>query len=194
MLRTKLQLAAFKVKTNQINTPFSRLRYRQTPPALPPLPHLPYIKSDEGKIWGSRSVFGDDDGVGEEPRSCCFNSLPSSAIIPAAHPVQSSLLPKLNPERELEEHNCSYSPASSDSKEFDTPRATRIAPATINQSTPPKTPMRFNSPSSGEVGRADDDAYAWQSNEDVPSSVAKGEAANGLLDLIRAAAESGRDS
>ena len=60
--------------------------------------------------------------------------------------------------------------------------ADSLTPKPKTYTQPRRTPVQpGNTPESGADGR--------QANEDVTSSVMKGEAANGLLELIRAAAE-----
>jgi hypothetical protein len=164
-LRTRLQLAAYKVKTNQAKTPFLWVR---TPEAIREH-RVPAIKYEEDVISAASSRATDE----ERPSVRNLNSLPIPRMLPTPYSARYTVPPR-------EEVPTSPSP-SPRSDEFE--GSTPINPAQLS-----KTPVQLSSPCESEAGGRS--SQRRQSHGDVTSSVVKTEAANRLLELIRAAAES----
>lgn len=170
-LRTRLQLAAYKIKTNQAKTPFLWLR---SAGALREQLKAPPIKYEEDVVWAARTQATDQ----EKPVVRNLNSLPMPRIVPTAYSARYIVPPK----KEVS----SSPPLSTDSEELCTSRAETLTPKNYAQLR--RTPVQLGSPRESEADGTS--LLGRQSHGDVPSSVVKTEAANGLLELIRAAAES----
>ena len=170
-MRIRLQLAAYKVRTDQTGTPFFWLR---GPRSSPERLRLPLIKGEEGVISAARSR-----ATNQEKRVVRnLNSLPIPTIIPTAYSARYMI-----PGRE---GFPSSPPVSTNSEELATSDVETLT--SKDDTRAQRTKVQLSSLTASEA-----DGVALQrisSSRDVTSSVVKTEAANGLLDLIRAAAES----
>ncbi len=171
LLRIRLQLAAYKVRTDQTRTPFFWLRGPRSPPECL---GLPVIKGEEGVISAARSRATDQ----EKRVVRTLNSLPMPTIIPTAYSAR-YMVPGRG-------GVSSSPPVSTSSEELATSGVETLTPRDYTRAQ--RTPVQLSSLTASGI-----DGVALQrmdSSRDVTNSVGKTEAANGLLDLIRAAAES----
>lgn len=204
MLRTRLQLAMHKVQTNQTSKPFSRLDKPTTtspelslPPrvftanVLPPQPDSTSIRnSPESQIAANRArAFHGAYQIKPVQRLSAF---PMPKIVPTAYSARyMSQAPK-------QQRHIPSSPPVSCERNVDiqtlTNRKTRGTPSphksTCSKVRLPKTPMQQLSSPPGSI--AGDTTTTGRrinrtSRSALTSSVVKGEAANGLLELMRAA-------
>lgn len=179
-LRTRLQLALYKVQTNQISRPFSRLEKPRAPsPELPPQPPSLNRRSPEGIIAAARAR-----AAGQiKPAVRNLNSLPIPIIVPTAYSASYM--------EEEETRLLSSPPPSSGSGE-----AVRLKDGggsgtrtpTKERGLVPKTPMQLSSPPGSDAERSPMKDGHRPLFGGLTSSVVKGEAANGLLELMRATA------
>lgn len=171
MLRIRLQLAAYKVKTNQTKTPFFWLH---GPQSSPERRRMPLIKREEGVISAAKRQATDQ----LESAVRKLNSLPLPTIVPTAYSAR-----YMAPARE---DTPSSPPASTSSEELGISGANTITPRDYPRAR--RSPTQLSSPTASQ---ADSVALPRMSSSgDATSGVVKTEAANGLLDLIRAAAVS----
>ena len=180
-LRTRLQLALYKVQTNQISKPFSRLQKpRSSSPELPPRPpSLKRAVNPEGVIAAARARATKQ----RKPAVKRLSEMAVPRILPTAYSAR--YMPLGDQERDGAVP--SWPPDESANLEqeeagISTPR---------KQGVYPETPMQLSSPprsESGELNVKDGQRYRILG---LTSSVVKGEAANGLLELMRAAAAGG---
>jgi hypothetical protein len=211
LLRTRLQLAMHKVQTNQTSKPFSRLDKPTTtspelslPPrlftanALPPQRDSTGIRnSSESQIAANRArAFR---GAYQTKPVQRLSTLPLPKIVPTAYSARYMTQPQ---SRKRDSHASiidlpSSPPASRGSKAGEKVlkiRKTRGTPSprkiTRMDARLPETPMHhlISPPGSNDgdmsrTGRKVDGT----SRQALTSSVVKGEAANGLLELMRAA-------
>lgn len=171
MLRIRLQLAAYKVKTNQTKTPFFWLH---GPRPSPERQRMPLIKREEGVISAARR-----QAIGQLKSAVRnLNSLPLPTIVPTAYSAR-----YMAPARE---GIPSSPPASTSSEDLSISGANTLTPGDYPRAR--RSPMQLSSPTPSQADSAA--LERMSSNGDVTSGVVKTEAANGLLDLIRAAAVS----
>jgi Whi5 like len=209
MLRTRLQLAMHKVQTNQTSKPFSRLdKPTTTSPSLPPrlftanaLPpqrdSTGIRNSPESQIAANRArAFRGAYQANPVQR---LSALPMPKIVPTAYSARYMTQPQ---SRKRDSHASvidlpSSPPASRGSKAGDMVlkiRKTRGTPSphkmTGMNPRLPETPMhQLSSPpgsNDGSESRTGREVLG-ASRLALTSSVVKGEAANGLLELMRAA-------
>jgi hypothetical protein len=211
MLRTRLQLAMHKVQTNQTSKPFSRLDKPTTtslelslPPrlftanALPPQRDSTGIRnSPESHIAANRArAFR---GAYQTKPVQRLSALPLPKIVPTAYSTRYMTQPR---SRKRDSHASvidlpSSPPASRGSKAGEkvlkirkirgTPSPHKI---TRMNARLPETPLhQLSSPpgsNDGDMSRTGRKVHGT-SRQALTSSVVKGEAANGLLELMRAA-------
>jgi hypothetical protein len=148
-------MAYYRVRTNQIYTPFSQLR--RIPVSPPPTPLLSAIKSEEGSNGAAKS----EDREQQKPVVRNLNnSLPMPSFIPTRYPAQYPVVWKEEDRKGV----------------FSSPPASTVADSEIL-----------------DISAGTRDTASRQSDGDLASSVVQGEAANGLLELMRAATESSHD-
>jgi hypothetical protein len=184
-LRTRLQLAYYKVQTNQISKPFSRLEQpRPSSPDLPPQPSSLSRTSPEGIVAAARARATQQ----RKPAVRNLNSMPIPTILPTAYSARR--MPVDEEKRLPQSSTISSSTPGGSHKEVEA--AERSKTPVLSQedrTTFPKTPMQLSSPPRSDV---DDLTLKHGPSKKVvnglTSSVVKGEAANGLLELMRAAA------
>ncbi|KAJ9608684.1 hypothetical protein H2200_006455 [Cladophialophora chaetospira] len=184
-LRTRLQLAFYKIQTHQITSPFARLQKPRSPsPCLPaasssprssstvrpddPVQHV--VMSPESRVALARARATS----GPRPSVRSLSALPTPQIAPTtfsarwndeigthqrSHPTERSNIPSSPP----------LSPADDTILDAHTLRPP--------QGADPHTPLQLSSPIARRPARAGP----------LTSSVVKGEAANSLLELVRGA-------
>jgi hypothetical protein len=185
-LRTRLQLAFYKVQTNQVSKPFSRLEQpRLSSPELPPQPPSLRRTSPEGIIAAARARATQL----KKPAVRSLNGLPIPTIVPTAYSARYMHVEKEGPPPQ------SSAPSSNDTIKGSNEGARcleRSRTPTLTQEDQamfPKTPMQLGSPPKSDVcGPTLKPAEGSNLVGGLTSSVVKGEAANGLLELMRAAA------
>ncbi|ERF73587.1 hypothetical protein EPUS_07521 [Endocarpon pusillum Z07020] len=171
ILRTRLQLAAYKVKTNQTKTPFFWLH---GPQSSPERLRMPLIKREEGVISAARR-----QATGQSKSAVRhLNSLPMPTIVPTAYSARYMV-----PARE---GIPSSPPTSTSSEDLGISSANTLTPTDCPRAR--RSPIQLSSPTPSQADSAA--LQRMSSSGDVTSGVVKTEAANGLLDLIRAAAVS----
>jgi len=178
-LRTRLQLAIYKVQTNQVGKPFSRLeKPRSTSPELPAQPPSLGRATPEGIIAAAKAR-----ATGQrKPAVRNLTALPIPTIVPTAYSARYM--------GKLEVQSISSPPPSDGSAEA-------VEPISLERSgtpTPrkeearyPETPLQLGSPPDN-VAQGATAKYSERRKffGGLTSSVVKGEAANGLLELMRA--------
>ena len=184
-LRTRLQLAMYKVKTNQTKTPFSRLKRPRTPsPDLPDLPQMQPRPFLESIIGDARARAANQ----KKPPVRSLSSLPVPAMVPMTFAERYNL-------RE-EDYQPPSTPTTTmgvvkkeETEDWDSAE-TKCAgkqPTTIIEGEEPSTPPQLSSPPGSEY---EDGPFKRSGihlrGGGLTSSVVKGEAANGLLELRRA--------
>jgi Whi5 like len=180
-LRTRLQLAAYKVKTEQTKTPFRWLHRPGASSERRPMRPVPRIKTEEDVIQNARTQATDQ----KKPTVRNLDSLPMPTIAPTAYSA-----------RYMGDHPeavPSSSPISTGSGGVESSCTLQTETLTPKNHVQRRTyPVQLSSPPGSEGDeRANGEAmHRWRSEDDVRSSVVIGKAANGLLELIRAAAGS----
>jgi hypothetical protein len=181
----RLQLAFYKVQTNQISKPFSRLEQpRPSSPELPPQPSSLSRTSPEGIVAAARARATQQ----RKPPVRDLNSMPIPTIMPTAYSAR--YMPMDEEKGPPQSSTISSSTPGGSNKGTKAVEWSRTP--TLSQedrTTFPKTPMQLSIPPRGDV----DDLTLKHSPSKklvngLTSSVVKGEAANGLLELMRAAA------
>jgi hypothetical protein len=183
-LRTRLQLALYKVQTNQVSKPFSRLEQpRSLSPELPPQPPSLGRTSPEGIVAAARARATQQ----KKPAVRNLNSLPMPTIVPTAYsarymPIVEEDAP---PPTSAPSSNAAATGWSEGARSFERSRAPKLSQE--ERAVFPKTPMQLSSPSRSD-GLGLKHGQGKKLVGGLTSSVVKGEAANGLLELMRAAA------
>jgi hypothetical protein len=138
------------------------------------------VEEEESADTAARSEVADPKKRAAEE----LNSLPMRTVLPAAYSAPHTAVPK--------EEVASSPPPSTCSEDTDTSRMPPPETPTSEKSNQPRTPIPLSSPPGGQIGERKGDAalQGKQWDRDLTSSALKGEAAKGLLELIRAAAES----
>lgn len=201
-LRTRLQLALFKVQTNQTSKPFSRLNQpRSHSPQLPPQPlsssplsspperHAHFAPmSPESKIAIARARAT----MQPKPHVQPPDGLSHPSILPTAFSAR----------RADDEPQIPSSPPLTNGADVGAPSIVRVGTPTppsklgVNKQTTqgiPRTPMQLSSPPRSPeklstVGKLKQGQGKYGG---LTSSMVKGEAANGLLELMRGASAKG---
>ncbi|KIX06469.1 uncharacterized protein Z518_04445 [Rhinocladiella mackenziei CBS 650.93] len=200
-LRTRLQLAIFKINTNQISRPFARLqvpRARSSSPELPVLSSSP-LKSSSTPRGGSvqRATTILEPKVARararatmDPKSriAPLSSLPVPKIAPTTFSARRNDDLDANQESQSSQVEPAYIPSSP--PEPQAPTAAFYMDTTGNRrEAEPRTPIQPSSLIGGDHG--DDDSQKVGSQQSrirhggLTSSVVKGEAASSLLELVR---------
>ncbi|KIW35614.1 uncharacterized protein PV07_02300 [Cladophialophora immunda] len=189
-LRTRLQLALYKIQTNQITKPFARLQVPRTtspPPQLPPPSSSPHSSStvrqssvpemsaaQEARVAIARARAT----MGPRPTVKNLSSLPTPEIVPTAFSA------RWNHEVHAQPSNIPSSPPLSQAD--CTPEASGGA---NHHDSKPSTPLQLSSPAPSQCGEdVEGDADTRRDHlriAGLTSSVIKGEAANSLLELVR---------
>ena len=182
-LRTRLQLALFKVRTNQINKPFSRLEQpRSSSPELPQQPSSLRRTSPEGIVAAARSRATQQ----KKPVVRNLNALPIPTIVPTAYSARYMHVQEEEVGQPLPDGTGND---WSEGGRRSVARSRRQASSQEYQTTLPKTPMQLSSrPRNAVDGSVVKHGQHEKLVAGLTSSVVKGEAANGLLELMRAAA------
>jgi hypothetical protein len=185
-LRTRLQLALYKVQTNQVSKPFSRLEQpRPSSPELPPQPPSLRRISPEGIVAAARARATQQ----KKPAIRNLNSLPIPTILPTAYSARYMAMEEEEapPPSSGPSLNLTVKGLGEGDRRFKrskTPTLGQEALATF-----PKTPTLLSSPPRSDVdGPVATHGQGKKLIGGLTSSVVKGEAANGLLELMRAAA------
>lgn len=175
LLRARLQLAMYKIQTNQIDRSLTQLihRSRDRSPSLPPN----RLASPESRIATARSVATGQD----KPHIANLNALAVPALVPTEYSARLM-------ESNEDEQDVPSSPPSSEEEDASTPRPKQSL--ALSQSfCGLETPMTPNARSMGpgEGHKEETQTLGRQSSHagNLTSSVIKGEAANGLLELMK---------
>ena len=182
ILRTRLQLALYKVQSNQISKPFSRLQWRRSSsPELPPQPSSLQRASPEGIVAAARARATQQ----KKPAVRNLSAMSIPTILPTTYSARYMDVPE----------DQGWPPKPEGTAENSHEEGRRLGGSrtpTLRQEDPmtfPETPMQLSSPRKSSLG-----GPATRRGEGskvvggLTSSVVKGEAANGLLELMRAAA------
>lgn len=201
-LRTRLQLAIYKIQSNQISIPFARL---QTPKKQSPSPEVPLISSSPRSSSTIRASSVHQTPLTPEARVALARAKATMEAKPSVRPLSSIPVPTILP--------TAYSARWTDESANDRPSHDLVQPMTIPSSPPltqtddngllppsqdlgPKTPLHvphgveyLDSPSDLDTcpntGQKDSVQNHLLRHGGLTSSVVKGEAANGLLELMR---------
>ena len=209
VLRTRLQLAMHKVETNQTSKPFSRLD--KPKPISPELSLPPRLFSanilPSNRLPSDNAVRNSPESQIAANRARAFrgayqttpvqklNSLPMPRIVPTAYSAKYMTQPppgERNSRRTFTEIPSSPPPSHGSSDSIGILRVSK------NRSTPsprkgagakrlPKTPMHQLTSPPGSDDRNTTRRMQGRGSAALTSSMVKGEAANGLLELMRAA-------
>ncbi|KIV80016.1 hypothetical protein PV11_07550 [Exophiala sideris] len=191
-LRTRLQLAFFKVETNQISKPFARL---QVPKARSSSPDLARSSSSSSTLR-PRSVHQQANTMSPETRVAIARARATMGPKPTVRPLSSLPVPNIAPTafsarwNDVQQSQDSqgipaYMPSSpplsnAGDVEIDEPINRIILE--------PRTPVQHSSPGGAQLGRSrvqTEVQYGRFRPGGLTSSVIKGEAANSLLQLVR---------
>ncbi|EXJ65676.1 uncharacterized protein A1O5_11203 [Cladophialophora psammophila CBS 110553] len=200
-LRTRLQLALYKIQTNQITRPFARL---QVPKVTSPPPQLTGSSSSPRSSSTVRPSPGPENSAAQETRVAMararatmgprpaiklLSSLPMPEIVPTAFSARWNH--KLEPQQgsqSSEVHPLPNIPSSPPLLRADY-SAEHLTVGATHQDTEPSTPLQLSSPAPsghGDDVEADTDLRRKSlQGVGLTSSVIKGEAANSLLELVR---------
>ena len=205
-LRTRLQLALYKIQTNQTTAPFARL---QVPKPRSPSPE-PHISSSSPKSSSTlRPNSVQDDSISLEARVAAARARATSGLIPTVRPLSALPMPQLAPTAFSARWNNEFSVQESQSSQTEptnipsSPPLSQVSEVIANSNlrpnastVEPRTPLQLSDPiaSQGEEVEEEEEVDS-QSNKFRPhaltSSVVKGEAANSLLELVKGARSGG---
>ena len=202
-LRTRLQLALFKVQTNQTSKPFSRLIQPRTrspelslqmsssPISSPPQRHAHFTPiSPESKIAIARARAT----MQAKPRVRPLDTLGHPTIMPTDYSAREG----------RDEPQIPSSPPPTNGADINVPALARAGTPTPPSKTKgwkhtvmPRTPMQLSSPPGSPEMKLNTTTAKLRKSQGkyggLTSSVVKGEAANGLLELMRGAAANGQE-
>ena len=204
-LRVRLQLAHYKVKTDQTRTPFSHLK---SPVRCIPSPELPIVRfAETGPYQCPANDEVREDYVAHRRAGVTaqvkldirpLNTIPVPRILPTAYSARYMTEAPLATTQHIPPSPPASNGNNSDPRHHNsrgdtpTPKAHRISHAHPM----PKTPAQLSSPPTSD-GESEDGVpvSSWPTfktpattpGRTLTSSVVKGEAANGLLQLMRAA-------
>jgi len=165
----------YKVQTEQIEIPFSKLKSPEASPSLPP---LPLSRPTEGLDSAPTQTLA------KEASNAPLNLLPAPKLVPTTYSARYMVDPNL-PEPTLP----SSPPLSTgvDHNGEDAERACSPTPTpTQTQPKTPSTPTQLSSPPETEGDEIRQSGpIGGKGMMSLTSSVVKGEAANGLLELMK---------
>ncbi|OCT44199.1 hypothetical protein CLCR_00639 [Cladophialophora carrionii] len=199
-LRTRLQLAFYKIQTNQITTPLARL---QVPKARSSSPRLPAMSSSPRSSSTVRPDCSETTAISPESRVALARARATSGPRPAVRALSTLPIPKIAPTafsaRWNDEDSTLAESKSTETDREELPSSPPLRPADDGlrdaAAGEPRTPEHSSSSVICDPERDVDENEMIQGNKLRPraltSSVVKGEAANSLLELVRAA-RSGR--
>jgi len=205
-LRTRLQLALYKVQTNQASKPFARLQVpkaRSSSPELPPpSSSTPRRTSSTTRISLSHTIPSPESQIAlarakatmqEKPAIQSLGGLSVPTIVPTSFSSRwnEGLVEEEGP-KALQADQIPSSPPLSRGHETLHVRQSLEAKRRPGPEMP-RTPIQLSSPPGSDDGGAEDGR--WKSRDltygGLTSSVVKGEAASGLLELMRGARQDG---
>ena len=169
MLRIRLKLAMYKVKTNQIHVPISELQI------LPREPAKSLLKPDVPATLSAPKALS------LQPTLSKPKLLPAPVLIPTAYsarPVTEPYMPSSPPCSAPNSDEDSPDSIDSEEEDFTTPIASRDNRALL------QPPVQLSSPPSSEK-RVANTSRIYDAEGKLTSSVVKGRAANGLLELMQ---------
>ncbi|OAL29193.1 hypothetical protein AYO20_09246 [Fonsecaea nubica] len=195
-LRTRLQLALYKIQTNQITKPFSRL---QVPRITSPPPRLSKPSSSSPQSSSTvRQTPAPESSVDQEARVAVARACATMGPKPAVKQLSSLPMPEIVPtafsarwNREVDPHQESQSSLIQPSQVPSSPPLSQTdhtpEPSVIEANLDAKqiTPLQLSSPAPSPRGEDDDGRCNPLPVAGLASSVIQGEAANSLLDLVR---------
>ncbi|KAH0841290.1 hypothetical protein FOPE_06318 [Fonsecaea pedrosoi] len=194
-LRTRLQLALYKIQTNQITKPFSRLqvpRITSLPPRLSKPSSSPQSSSTVRQTPAPESSADQEARVavaracatmGPKPAVKQLSSLPMPEIVPTAFSARWNNEVNAQQESQSSLIQPSHVPSSPPLSQADhTPEPSFIE---ANLDAKQSTPLQLSSPAPSPRGEDDDGRCNPLPVAGLASSVIQGEAANSLLDLVR---------
>lgn len=191
-LRMRLQLALYKVRTNQTTTPFNRLRHQSRSKSPPAVQQPPYSSSPP-------SSPAEPKCPSPESRIAMMRTMAAMQQKQTVNPLHSMPMPVIKPtafsSRQMDQEPQQMPSSPPDSRQAsaegdDTPR-----PLKTNV-IPPHTPMQLSSPPGSPERRKSNMATTaeklkrqdrGQNYHRLTSSVIKGDAANSLLELMKGA-------
>ena len=209
-LRTRLQLAFFKVQTNQTSKPFARLNQPRS--RSPELPTLPLSSSPLSSPPERRSHF---TPISPESKIAIARARATMQAKPRVQPLNKlghpTIVPTTFSARNLEDTRIGDKPQNPSSPPL-TNGADGVLPTLVRVGTPippskskslkqtansiPRTPMQLSSPPGSPEVKLAAAAKLRQGKGKyggLTSSVVKGEAASGLLELMRGGIGNGED-
>ncbi|ETI28673.1 hypothetical protein G647_01124 [Cladophialophora carrionii CBS 160.54] len=204
-LRTRLQLAFYKIQTNQITTPLARL---QVPNARSSSPSLPAMSSSPRSSSTVRPDCSETTAISPESRVALARARATSGPRPAVRALSTLPIPKIAPTafsaRWNDEDSTLAESKGTETEREELPSSPPLRPVDdypreAAEESPrlaePRTPEHSSSSVICDLERDAGENEMIQGNKLRPraltSSVVKGEAANSLLELVRAA-RSGR--
>ncbi len=192
-LRTRLQLAFYKIQTNQITSPFARLQKPRTPsPGLQAASSPPRSSSTVRPDHATQPTT-----ISPESRVALARARATSGIGKAVRPLSSLPAPQINPTvfsarwnhgigTHEQQRNIPSSPPL--------PRADVLRRGDVQTrgrpGAEPHTPLQLSSPIASQQDIDETSRRAQPRPRTLTSSVVKGEAANSLLELVRGDARS----
>ncbi|EXJ64726.1 hypothetical protein A1O7_01064 [Cladophialophora yegresii CBS 114405] len=196
-LRTRLQLAFYKIQTNQIMTPLARL---QVPKDRSSSPSLPALSSSPRSSSTVRPDHSETTTISPESRVALARARATLGPRPAVRALSTLPIPKITPTafsaRWNDEDSGLRESKRTGPAQEDLPSSppVDVGPrdaAEESGEAEPKTPEHLSSSVICDLERDVDENEIVKGNKLRPraltSSVVKGEAANSLLELVRAA-------
>ncbi|KAI9770082.1 MAG: hypothetical protein M1840_003532 [Geoglossum simile] len=169
MLRIRLKFAMYKVKTNQIHVPMSELQFLPREPAKSlPKPSIPAASSAP-------------ETISLQPTLSKPKLLPAPLLVPTAYsarPVTEPYMPSSPPCSAPNSDEDSPDLVDSEDQDFTTPIASRENRVIL------RSPVQLSSPPSSEK-RVVNRSRIYDAEGRLTSSMVKGRAADGLLELLQ---------
>lgn len=201
-LRTRLQLALFKVQTNQTSKPFSRLNQPRTrPPELPPQLSSSPLSSPPERHAHFTPMSPESKIAIARARATMQVKQRVPPLDAIGHPALMSTT--FSARLVTEEPQIPSSPSLTNGADVGAPSLERVGTPTPpsktkgrKQTAMPRTPMQLSSPPGSPEMKLKTTAVKLRKGQGnygglISSVLKKGVAANGLLELMRGAAANG---